>query len=245
MKKWIRKIGILICTIIFVCSAVLLLVMECSDGGSVGQYKQETEKESVPGEPAENPIDWDKLKGTDVYAWIDVPGTRIDYPVVSAPEEKEDDFYLHHSLKGRYDFAGTIYSRRANSRDFSDPVTVLYGHNMRNGSMFGTLKRFEEKEFFAGHEKAYIYMPGKIYTYQIVSASQGDNRDLLGRYNYQNPDGMKAYIDKILMPESGNVRSGIRISASSHFLVLSTCATGSTKRRLVQAVLQKTEETKK
>ncbi|MDE6852955.1 MAG: class B sortase [Lachnospiraceae bacterium] len=208
------------------------------------QYKQDSEKDSAPGELAENPIDWDKLKGTDAYAWVNVPGTRIDYPVVSAPEDKEEDYYLHHSLKGRYDFAGMIYSRRANGRDFSDPVTVLYGHNMRNGSMFGTLKRFEENEFFAGHEKAYIYMPGKIYTYQIVSASQTDSRDLLGRYDYQDPDGMKAYVDKILMPESGRVRSGIHIPAGSRFLVLSTCATGSTKRRLVQAVLQNIEDTK-
>ena len=110
--------------------------------------------------------------------------------------------------------------------------------------MFGTLKRFEENEFFAVHEKIYIYMPGKINTYQIVSASWGDNRDLLGRYNYQNPDEMKAYIDEILMPESGHVHSGIRIPVGSRFLVLSTCTADSAKRRLIQAVLQKTEETK-
>lgn len=244
MKKCIRKIGILLFTIIFICSAILLLVMECSDGGNMDQYKKDPEEESSPGELAENPIDWDKLKGTDAYAWINIPGTQIDYPVVTAPDDKEEDYYLHHNLKGRYDFAGAIYSRRANSRDFSDPVTVLYGHNMRNGSMFGTLKRFEEKEFFAGHEKIFIYMPGKKYTYQIVSAGQHDNRDLLGLYDYQNPDGMEAYIDKTLMPDAGNVRSGISIGASSHFLVLSTCATGSTKRRLVQTVLQKMEDTK-
>ncbi len=244
MKRWIRKIGIVFFTIVFISSAVLLVVMECSVGGNVKKYKNDPEGEPSPGELAENPIDWDRLKGTDAYAWVNVPGTRIDYPVVSAPEDKEEDYYLHHSLEGRYGFAGTVYSRRANGRDLSDPVTVLYGHNMRNGSMFGSLKRFEEKMFFDQHETIYIYMPGKIYTYQIVSASQGDNRDLLGRYDYRNPDEMEAYIDKILIPESGNVRSGVRFSAGSRFLILSTCATGSTKRRLVQAVLQNTEDTK-
>lgn len=244
MKKWIRKMAIFIFAAIFICSAVLLLAMECSDGGDVDQYKTNPKEESSLGKPA-NPIEWDKLKGTDAYAWIYVPGTRIDYPVVSSSKEKGEDYYLHHSLKGHYDFAGTIYSRRSNSRDFSDPVTVLYGHNMRNGSMFGTLKRFEEKKFFDQHETVYVYMPGKRYIYQIVSASLGDNRDLLGQYDYQDQDGMKAYIDKILMPESGNRRSGTElcIHAGSRFLVLSTCVTSSTKRRLVQAVLQKTEDT--
>ncbi len=244
MKKWLRKIALFLFSMIFICSAFLLLVMECSDGGNMDQYKNAPEEEPAPGELAKNPIDWDKLKGTDAYAWVNVPGTRIDYPVVAASDDKEEDYYLHCNLKGHYDFAGAIYSRKANSRDFSDPVTVLYGHNMRNGSMFGTLKRFEEREFFAGHEKIYIYMPRRIYTYQILSAGQRDNRDILGLYDYQNPDGMKAYIDKILMPESGNVRSGTSIDAGSRFLVLSTCSTGSTKRRLVQAVLQNIEDTK-
>ena len=244
MKKWIRKMGILVFSIIFTCSAALLFIMECSNGGNVKQYKKDLGEESAPGELVENPIDWEKLKGKDVYAWINVPGTQIDYPVAAAPDDKEEDYYLHRNLKGHYDFAGMIYSRRANSRDFSNPVTVLYGHNMRNGSMFGTLKRFENKEFFGQHKSIYIYMPGKIYTYQIVSASQSDNRDLLSRYDYQNPDGMTAYVNEILMPESRNVRSGISIDASSRFLILSTCVTGSTKRRLVQAVLQKMEDTK-
>lgn len=243
-KKWIRRTGQFFCILVFTCSAAILFFLECADGGNMDCYKKNFADDAASREWVENPVDWDKLKDTDAYAWINVPGTLVDYPVVSAPAEKEDDFYLHHNLKGRYDFAGAIYSRRANQKDFSDPVTVLYGHNMRNGSMFGTLKRFEDKIFFDQHETVYIYMPGKQYTYQIVSASRGDNRDLLGLYDYRKSGGMKAYQEKILMPSDGLVRPGMEFPADCRFLVLSTCTTGSTQRRLVQAVLQKTEETK-
>lgn len=242
--KWVRRTGQFFCILVFICSAALLFFLECADGGNMDYYKKDLASDSDTGESSKNPVDWDKLKDTDAYAWIKVPGTRIDYPVVAASDDTEEDFYLHHNLKGRYDFAGTIYSRKANQKDFSDPVTVLYGHNMRNGSMFGTLKRFEEKHFFNQHETVYIYMPGKKYTYRIVSASRGDNRDLLGLYDYRKSGGMKAYQEKILMPSDGLVRSGMEFPAGSRFLILSTCTTGSTKRRLVQAVLQKTEDSK-
>ncbi len=243
MKKWIRKISIGVFIMIFVSSATLLFIMECSDGEDMEEYKNKAEDDSA-GELAENPINWDKLKNTDVYAWVNVPGTLVDYPVASAPKGEDEDYYLHYDMKKQYDFAGMIYSRRANHNNFSDPVTVLYGHNMRNGSMFGTLNRFEDLSFFEGHETIYIYMPGKILTYQIISAGHSDNRDILGLYNYQSEDGMKEYINGFLFPSDGFVRSGVEVNASDKFLVLSTCTTASTERRLVQAVFLSSEDTK-
>ena len=72
-----------------------------------------------------------KLKKTnkDIYAWIDVPGTKVNYAVVQSSGKKDDLFYLEHNIYGNYEFSGSIFSQRQNSKNFSDPVTVLYGHN--------------------------------------------------------------------------------------------------------------------
>lgn len=243
MKKWAKKIWIYIFTGLFVCSAALLLAIGCSKGGNMGKYKNDTGEDVKPGELAENPINWDKLKGTDAYAWVNVPGTLVDYPVAVAPKGEDEDFYLHHNLKRHFDFAGIIYSRRANHTDFSDPLTVLYGHNMRNGSMFGSLNRFESKNFLKQHKTIYIYMPKKILKYQIVSSGCSDNRDLLDVYDYQTRDGMQKYV-KDLSQSAGYVNTGVEINIDSKFLVLSTCTSRSSERRLVQAVLMNCEETK-
>ena len=66
---------------------------------------------------------------------------------------------VKHNIYGNYEFSGSIFSQRQNSKDFSDPVTVLYGHNMKNGTMFNTLHKFENKDFFKKHSKVYIYTP--------------------------------------------------------------------------------------
>lgn len=76
---------------------------------------------------------------------IRVPDTQIDYPVLQ--REENDTYYLRHNSSGRYAFAGSIYTEEANSRDFKDPMTVLYGHNMRDGSMFQNLHFFEDETF--------------------------------------------------------------------------------------------------
>ena len=79
----------------------------------------------------------------DVYAWIDVPGTEISYPVLQSAED--NSYYLEHTIEGEKTLPGAIYSENYNSKDFSDYNTILYGHNMRNGTMFaGPLHDFED-----------------------------------------------------------------------------------------------------
>ena len=91
-------------------------------------------------------IDWNKLheKNKDVYSWIYIPDTKVDYAVVQPPKGESDLYYLDKNLDKEYEFAGSIFSERMNKKDYSDPVTVLYGHNMLNGSMFATLHKFKQ-----------------------------------------------------------------------------------------------------
>ena len=96
----------------------------------------------------EKDIDFAALQeeNSDVYAWIYVPGTNVDYPVLQHPED--DTYYLEHNMDGSKGLPGCIYSESVNTKDFTDPNTVLYGHNMKNGSMFASLHNFEDQQVF-------------------------------------------------------------------------------------------------
>ena len=165
-----------------------------------------------------------------------MPGTNIDYPILQASTGKDDDFYLHHDIKKKYSFAGSIYTRRANRKDLSDRLTVLYGHNMINGSMFGTVRKFEDEDFFKTHKEFYIYMPQKILRYRIVAYMIADDTDILDRYQANNELGFEAYVKDL--KKARNIRKKEKIKPDDSIVTLSTCDSKSGNRRLLQGVLQ-------
>ena len=175
----------------------------------------------------------------DIYAWIYIPGTNIDYPVAQSLAG-DDSFYLSHNVYGQYQFSGMIYSQSMNRRDFSDPVTVLYGHNMLNGSMFASLHYFEDQSFFDSHTTCFVQTADKLLTYLIYSAYVYDDRHIMNSFNFNDEQVLMEYFGSTLEPRtySANVREGIELSADSKVLTLSTCTNGSSNTRyLVQGVL--------
>lgn len=208
-----------------------------------------SEEVSTSSEPelAENPIDFDALQevNSDIYAWINVPNTEIDYPIVQSPADKEENFYLRRNLSGNYEFRGTLYTQRLNAKDFSDPVTVIYGHDMLDGTMFGTLHYFRDKTFFAENELFYIYTPGHILTYKIVSAYKYDSRHILNSFDFSQEKVFQEYIDFMLSPQSmiAAVREDVTVTTDDRIVTLSTCIDYGLSRYLVQGVLIDDEPT--
>lgn len=240
MKGW-KILGMLLIATAFVCFGILAFIVT-DDGGDMSSFiRTVPEKKSGKKEKIMTPVDWDKLLATnaDVYAWIRVPGTNIDYPMLQAPAGKDDDFYLHHDIKKKYSFAGCIYTRRENMKDFSDRLTVIYGHNMINGSMFGTVQRFEDEDFFKTHKEFYIYMPQKILKYRIVAYMIADDTDILERYQANNELGFEAYVKEL--KKARNIRKKEKIKPDDSIVTLSTCDSKSGNRRLLQGVLQESE----
>ena len=94
------------------------------------------EPEETPKSTVEIPIDFQTLQNMnpDIYAWIKVPGTVIDYPI--AQSETDNTYYLNHSVEHDENKAGAIFTEDYNAKTFEDPNTVIYGHGMANGSMF-------------------------------------------------------------------------------------------------------------
>lgn len=189
----------------------------------------------------ERTIDWEALweQNKDVYAWISIPDTRVDYPILQ--HETENNFYVDHNMDGSAGYPGCITSQvQYNGKDFLDFDTILYGHNMRNGSMFSGLHNFEDQEFFEENRWIYIYLPdGTAYAYLIFAAYESSNELIPYTYDFNTEEGRTEYLGTVFSKDNGFYREGIRVSTQNHMLTLSTCTrpSNSKKRYLVQAVL--------
>lgn len=174
----------------------------------------------------------------DLFAWILINDTNIDYPIAQHPTE--DDYYLNHDMYGDARFAGCPYIQTINKNDFSDPNTVVYGHNMKSGSMFSTLHYFQNGDFFAAHPYIYIYTADKILVYEVFAARFFTDDNLLTAYNFADQVSFRKFLDDIYNNRSmrNNIRNDIEVTTNDRILTLSTCIGGSPGERfLVHAKL--------
>ena len=194
-----------------------------------------------------NPIDFKGLtdRNPDIYGWIKIPNTNVDYPVIQSPTN--DNFYLDHDLDGNYAFAGSIYSQLCNRRNFQDRVTLLYGHNMLDGSMFATIYRFADPSFFKKNKSMTIYTDDTKLDYTIVSAFEYDDRHIMNSFNFSNNKSYQSFIDEVINPRSvtKNVRTGETVTTNDKIVVLSTCVNSGEGRYLVVGKLTKQTELQK
>lgn len=199
-------------------------------------------------ESADNPIDFKKLKkiNPEIFGWLYIPDTNIDYPLLQSNER--DDFYLHNDIYRNYKYAGSLYSEYCNSTDLDDRVTLIYGHNMIDGSMFANLHKFRDASFFKKHTKFYIYTPERRLTYQVVSAFEYDDRHIMNTFNFAEDKVFKEYLDIIQNPHSvsANVNTKLdhKLTVKDKIVTLSTCLDAGDGRYLLQGVLVKDEPTR-
>lgn len=230
-------------------------ISEPSGAGELPENPTETQPElsTEPTEPLpDNPIDFAGLRelNDDIYAWLNLPmgpeRDDIDLPLLQAALEEDDNYYLHKDLNRQYRYAGSLYTQKANAKDFSDRVTVIYGHNMLDGTMFSNLVLFQNKQFFQDHEFFTIYTPGHILTYRIAAAIQFDTRHLLNCFDFSDDQVFADWIQNyILSPKSmiRNVREGIEVTTEDKLVILSTCLEHGASRYLIQGVLVADERT--
>ena len=187
--------------------------------------KKETNEEEKPY------LDIKDMKNIneDIYAWIEIPDTEITYPVLASPKE---DYYLMHNVNHSYGYPGCIYSNPENGVDLASELTVLYGHNMKNGSMFGTLNNFLQESYFEEHPYIYIYTEDKVNVYEIVAAVEWKDKNLLKEYNAKGSEGMDWFCNAFLSGKEGNCRKA-EFCEESKFLTLSTCVRGQKEKRML------------
>ncbi len=212
---------------------------EFKDQSSGAASKIVSVVESEPIILVDNPIDFAELRkvNSDVCAWITVPNTKIDYPIMQS-SKPDDNYYINHSWDNKYTVNGAIYIQRLNGNTFADRNTVIYGHNLRNGTMFRHLHNFRDKKFFEENEYFYVYTPGHILTYRIFAAYRYDNRHILNSFDFADTDAYAEYLKMAQNPNSmiKNTRE-VNLTTDDKIVTLSTCISDKRYRYLVQGVM--------
>lgn len=189
----------------------------------------------------EKAIDFEELQtnvNEDIYAWIYIPNSKIDYPVVQHPED--NNYYLNYNLDGSKGYPGCIYTENYNAKEFTDPNTVIYGHNMKDGSMFAGLHKYEDIEYFDANRYIYIYTPDELLVYEIFAAYEASNEHILYNHDFNNETVYSVYLDEVFTSHSMvcNLREEVEVTTEDRIITLSTCiANKPDNRYLVQGVL--------
>lgn len=197
-------------------------IQESEKEAGTQELRQTAEKTGVFGESAaDGHIDFVMLQeqNPDIFAWLYIPGTEIDFPVLQSPVS--DTYYAMHDIFGNEDSKGAVYTEMPNLMDMCDFNTVIHGDDLEKDSPFQELHSFEEADFFAAHEMFYLYLPDNVLTYEIFAAYYDEGSDILRRYDYTTYAGCEAYLEDILTERSmnRNFREGWEGLTPYHFLV--------------------------
>lgn len=185
-----------------------------------------------PEKPVPPSVDWESLAAInpDIIGWISIEGTEISYPVVQGTD---NDYYLKHTFEKNENAAGSIFVDYLNSKTFEDCNTVIYGHNMKNGSMFGLLSKYFQKQESLPGTYIWICTPEKNWRYEIFSshtvAADGNVYTLFSAHD----DQFQAYVEQ--MKQESVVDYGVEVNREDRVITLSTCTGDYSTRFVVQA----------
>ncbi len=221
------------------------------------ESKEEKEEKEEPETPVEKPeeterdfrttekppvtVDFESLKAIneDVVGWLYIGSLDLSYPIVQG---EDDDYYLHRTFEQTYNFSGSIFVEYLNSSDFSDPNTIIYGHNMQNGSMFGYLLRLTAEDLYKKDPYFWILTPDGNYKYAMFSihetAISSEVYSIFGGRGTNFVDwakNMQKISEADLKEQS--------FALDSRVVTLSTCTNDSTARYVVQGVALADEKT--
>lgn len=172
-------------------------------------------------------VNFDSLTklNSDCIAWISIPGTNVNYPVVNGIDNK---YYVTHTFRKKANKSGAIFMDMRNSSDFSDFNTVLYGHNLKNSKMFSDLKRFLNESYFNRNREIIVYTPDKEYHYEIFAVYKTMEDDSTYRVKF-NEDGFREHLQSV--SEKAEV---LKVQENvSKIVTLSTCTNDAEGERIV------------
>ena len=187
---------------------------------------------------------WDKgWENNSQFASPSIRRPTIDYPVLQHPTDNY--YYLNYNLDGSKGYPGCIYTEDYNKKDFTDPVTVMYGHNMKNGTMFAGLHRYSDSLYMEEHPYVYIYTEEGLLVYEVFSAHEYSDAHILYNHDYTQSTEFEGYLEDIRNArDMGRVlREDVEVTEESRILTLSTCIANKPNNRfLVQGVLLNGEQ---
>lgn len=270
-KKWVRAVLIVVavaCVAVCLVSAVFLIqyykstssleslktqVKEPDAPVETPEEPEDAAADETPEEPEDAepepvvlPVDFAALQevNPDIYAWLEIPGTTIDQPVLQHPTDQL--YYHYHDYSGASSIFGAVYSQSDyNDTSFDAPMTVLYGHDtvFYNPCAFAELNNYADALYFDEHRTVLVYTPEAVYTYRVFAAYVHNNEHLLACHDFADPAVFTQFFDELAQTPGlyGCVLEDELPEPGDLVLTLSTCfRTNRNQRFLVQAVLEET-----
>lgn len=172
-------------------------------------------------EKKETTIDWNQLKSInpDIAAWIHLDDSTIDYPVVYTTD---NSYYLTHLFDGTENRSGCVFIDANNQHGFTDKNTVMYGHHMRNGTMFADVENYKDASYYSTHKEFHIYTPDGNYVMYPLGGYVTTGADNYVRYTFSDDNDYLSYVNSFI--QKSTFKSDQTIEAGDQTLMLSTCS---------------------
>ena len=210
---------------------------QSSEPLEVVEEKKDEEGNLIPEEELTvNPpeVDFDALKAIndDVVGWLELEAIpSISYPIAQG---EDNEYYLHRTIKKTYNFAGSVFIDSTNAFDFSDCNTIIYGHNMKNGSMFGKLKQMYESKKYKDSKYLWICTPNGKYRYEIFSMQYAKVGSDVYTLFSAHDEQFEAYVKKMAKQSKVDMKA-LGLGKDDYVVTLSTCTSDESVRFVVQA----------
>ena len=219
MKIFKSIINIVLTLIIVICAyKIIHQLKEYNDVDKVYNLIREEKEES------------DNLfeKNIDYRGWIKIDNTNINYPILQGQDNEE---YLYKDINNEYIVSGSIFMNYLNN-GFDDQNTVLFGHNMKNGTMFANLKKYKEEDFFYNNNYIEIELSnGQYLKYKVFSVYITDINDNYTKTSFEDKDEYKEFLERI--KNKSIYKSDISVNENDKIITLSTCSYEFDDARLV------------
>ena len=161
------------------------------------ETEEETQRETEP--PYVSPINFEELAAInpDIVGWIRIPDTNIDYPIVQAAD---NDTYLHKSFEGEETSAGTIFLDFESQSDMRGYNSILYGHHMKNGSMFKDVVKYKDEDYFKEHQYFEIYTPKETIHLKAAACYYIENNPMVRKTRFRTYESFQEFVRMMLEP---------------------------------------------
>lgn len=183
---------------------------------TVGEASSEGKKQQQS-----NGVDFISLEriNPDVVGWLAAEGTEIDYPVVRG---KDNDFYLRHLFTGEHNKLGSIFMDYRNHNDFSDKNTIIYGHHMKDGSMFASLTKYKDQRYYDSFPTMLFCTPAGNFMIELFAGNVVDGNYESVRFDFKDDYDFQSYVDSL--KKKSTFESNTIVKADDRIITLCTCS---------------------
>lgn len=182
----------------------------------MGVETAETASSGMPSKMDFAPL---KAVNSDVVGWILSEGSAIDYPVVRG---EDNEYYLSHLFNREQNKLGSLFMDCRNAGTFSDKNTVIYGHNMKDGSMFASLTKYKNQNYYDKFPAMALYTPDGDFTIELFAGVVSDGNDEFVRFQFKEDQDFRDYIDAL--KEKSTFESDTVVKSDDRIVTLCTCS---------------------